>query len=148
MKKTIILLAVIALITSSCAKKPIENITKTTEEHKHGFAATEQTVEHEAMGYCGNTETTIHQDGKSYTFMGGNSVSLTDMLLHLDYDPEKLCKCLPDISVDTEFGRNYGLSLGEDGGYARCDKGQADLTAEQVQKILEIIEKVKNGEVF
>ena len=37
--------------------------------------------------------TTISMDGKEYTFEGSDSVYLTDLLLNLAYDPEKLCDC-------------------------------------------------------
>ena len=72
--------------------------------------------------------------------MGGNSVYITDLLLNLDYDPKKVCKCLPEYTVDTEFYQGYGVNLS--GGYARCDKGQAELTGEQVDKLREILYSV------
>ena len=65
------------------------------------------------------------------------SVLQGDILVNLDYDKNKLCKCLPEYTVDTEFGTGYGINLTE--GYARCDKGQADLTKEQIDKLKEII---------
>ena len=70
--------------------------------------------------------------------MFGHSVTLTDILLNLDYNPHKVCNCLPEYTVDTEFQTGYGVNLTE--GYARCDKGQADLTQEQVTQLREIIE--------
>lgn len=89
-------------------------------------------------GYCGNTMTTIYFDKeKSYTFMMGNSVAMTDILRNLDYDKNKLCKCLPEYTVDTEFGKGYGINLTD--GYVRSEKGQADLTAAQTEKLKEII---------
>ncbi len=89
-------------------------------------------------GYCGNTMTTIYFDNeKSYTFMAGNSVAMTDILRNLDYDKKKLCKCLPEYTVDTEFGTGYGINLNE--GYVRCEKGQADLTRAQIDKLKTII---------
>lgn len=106
-------------------------------DHTHRIAATEQTVDDPFTGYCGNTQTTLYVDGKAYTFMGGHSVTLTDILLNLDYDPMKVCRCLPEYTVDTEFGAGYGIHLSE--GYARCEKGQADLTREQIDAIREII---------
>ena len=97
----------------------------------------EQEVDDPFTGYCGNTQTTLYVDGKAYTFMGGHSVTLTDILLNLDYDPMKVCRCLPEYTVDTEFGTGYGIHLSE--GYARSEKGQADLTREQIDAIREII---------
>ncbi len=107
-------------------------------KHTHGPANEAQTVEDPVSGYCGNTQTTIYFDnGKSHTFMSGNSVTMTDILVNLKYDKNKLCKCLPEYKVDTEFGTGYGINLTE--GYARCDKGQADLTQKQIDKLKEII---------
>ena len=101
--------------------------------------------------YCGNTQTTIHFDkSNKYTFMGGNSVTLTDLLRNLDYEPDRICKCLPEYTVDTEFGTGYGIHLTE--GYARYNGGQVDLTKEQVEQITEIINWAKKeankSEVF
>ena len=97
------------------------------------------------VGYCGNTQTTLYfEDGTSKTFDGSDSVWLTHLLRTLDYKPENLCKCLPEYKVDTEFAKGYGLSLS----YARCDKGQASLTKEQSERLEQIIEKVKRGELF
>lgn len=107
-------------------------------KHTHGPANEAQTVEDPVSGYCGNTQTTIYFDnGKSHTFMSDSSVTMTDILVNLKYDKNKLCKCLPEYKIDTEFGNGYGINLTE--GYARCDKGQADLTQEQIDKLKEII---------
>lgn len=94
-------------------------------------------VEEPPSGYCGNTVTTVYADGKACTFMGDESVTLTDILANLAYDKNKLCKCLPEYTVDTEFGKGYGISLSA--GYARCEKGQAELTQEQIDTIGKII---------
>ncbi|MBQ8605518.1 MAG: serpin family protein [Clostridia bacterium] len=102
---------------------------------------------------CGNTETKlylgdgINEEQKIYTFEGGDSVWLSQLLADLEYSPDKLCKCLPEIKVDTEYKTGYGISLGETP-YARCDEGQADLTKEQAKRIAQIIENVKSGKVF
>lgn len=108
------------------------------DDHSHQAAATAQTVDEPFVGYCGNTQTTLHIGDKEYTFMYGNSVTLTDILLNLKYDPMRICRCRPEYTVDTEFGKGYGINL--TAGYARCDKGQADLTQEQIDTIAEIIE--------
>ena len=92
-------------------------------------------TEHEAAGYCGNTVTTVSREGRG----GGEASSaLTDLLLYLDYSGN-VCRCLPEYSVDTEFGTGYGVNLTE--GYARFGGGQADLTEEQVEQIREILER-------
>lgn len=85
-------------------------------------------------------QTTIcFENGKSYTFMGNESVELTNLLNNLKYDSKKLCKCLPEYKIDTEFGIGYGIRLDGEG-YARCDKGQAELTEEQIETVTRIIE--------
>ena len=94
-------------------------------------------VEDPYSGYCGNTMTTISMDGKEYTFEGSDSVYLTDLLLNLAYDPDKLCDCMSEFTVKTEFGGQYGLNLSQ--GYARCDGAQADLTKEQIEVIRTIL---------
>lgn len=114
------------------------NDVKMYDGHSHSPANEAQTVDDPVSGYCGNTQTTIYFDGgKSHTFMSGNSVTMTDILVNLKYDKNKVCKCLPEYKVDTEFGIGYGINLTE--GYARCDKGQAELTQEQIDKLNEII---------
>lgn len=107
-------------------------------DHSHQMAATAQTVDDPFIGYCGNTQTTLYIGDKEYTFMYGNSVTLTDILINLNYDPMRICRCRPEYTVDTEFGKGYGINL--TAGYARCDKGQAELTQEQIDTIAEIIE--------
>lgn len=108
------------------------------EDHSHQVAATAQTVDDPFVGYCGNTQTTLYIGDKEFTFMYGNSVTLTDILLNLNYDPMRICRCRPEYTVDTEFGKGYGINL--TAGYARCEKGQADLTQEQIDQISEIIQ--------
>lgn len=108
------------------------------DDHSHTPAEDPQTVEDPYSGYCGNTMTTITLDGKEYTFEGSDSVYLTDLLLNLDYDPMRVCRCTPEFEVTTEFGGPYGVNLSQ--GYARCEVGQADLTVEQVELIQEILD--------
>ena len=69
--------------------------------------------------------------------MYGNSVTLSDLLVNLDYDPGKVCRCMAQYKADTEFGTNYQIHL--DYGFVRCDLGQADLTHDQIQTIADII---------
>lgn len=105
----------------------------------HAPAAEPQTVDNPVTGYCGNTVTTVKLDGEEFSFWGDDSVALTDIVINLAYDPERICRCLPEFTVDTEFGDGYGVNLTES--YARCDKGQASLTAEQTKTIREIVER-------
>lgn len=109
--------------------------------HTHTAAAVPQTVEEPISGYCGNTWTKVYMDGNTYSFMYGHSVTLTDILVNLHYDPLKVCRCATEFTVDTEFGIGYGINLTE--GYARCEKGQADLTVEQITAIREIVSWLK-----
>lgn len=113
------------------------------DDHSHQVATTSQIVEDPVTGYCGNTWTTLYIDGKEYGFMGSNSVGLTDLLINLDYDPDKVCRCMPQYRADTEFETNYHIHL--DNAFVRCEKGQADLTADQVNQIREIVEWAKAG---
>ena len=45
---------------------------------------------------------------------------------------------MAQYKVDTEFGANYQIHL--EYGFVRCEKGQADLTQEQIDQIAAIIE--------
>ena len=108
--------------------------------HDHSLADTPQTVDNPITGYCGNTMTTIILDGQEYTFMGSDSVNLTDILINLKYDPALVCKCLPDFYVETEFGMTYGVSWS---GYARCEDGQATLTEAQIERMKDILNSQK-----
>lgn len=54
-------------------------------------------------------------------------------------DPAAVCKCLPEFTVDTEFGDGYGVNLTDS--YVRCEAGQAPLTAEQTEEIRGILER-------
>ena len=108
------------------------------DDHKHTMAEETQTADDPVTGYCGNTMTTIFLDGKEYTFMGSNSVNLTDILINLKYNPMRVCRCLPEFTVKTEFGDPYGVNLSQ--GYARCENGQADLTVEQIEEIQKILD--------
>ena len=108
------------------------------DDHSHTLAEQSQTVDDPVAGYCGNTMTTIILNGKEYTFMGSDSVNLTDILINLKYDPMRVCRCVPEFTVKTEFGEPYGVNLSQ--GYARCEEGQADLTEEQIERIREILD--------
>ena len=108
------------------------------DDHSHTLAEEPQIVDDPVTGYCGNTMTTIVLDGKEYTFMGSDSVILTDILINLKYDPMRVCRCAPEFTVKTEFGEPYGVNLSQ--GYARCEDGQVDLTPDQVEMIQKILD--------
>ncbi len=105
----------------------------------HAPAAEPQTVADPVTGYCGNTVTEVTLDGKTWSFWGSDSVTLTDIVINLAYDSGSVCRCLPEFTVDTEFGGGYGVNLTES--YVRCEAGQAALTAEQTEAIRDIVER-------
>lgn len=109
-------------------------------DHSHRFA--EETEEEEStVGYCGNMMTNVYLNGIEHTFAGSDSVTITDILIHLDYDPDTVCRCAAEFTVDTEMlaGIEVNLTLG----FARCDKGQAALTETQAAAIQEIIDSLE-----
>ena len=106
----------------------------------HTLAGQPQTVDDPVTGYCGNTMTTIVLDGNEYTFMGSDSVSLTDIVIKLQYDPMRVCRCVSEFSVKTEFGNLYEVNLKQ--GYARCEEGQTDLTVDEI----DLIQKILNNQ--
>lgn len=110
------------------------------DDHSHTLAEQPQTVDDPVTGYCGNTTTTIVLDDKEYTFMGSDSVNLTDILINLKYDPMRVCRCAPEFTVKTEFGEPYGVNLNQ--GYGRCEEGQTDLTVDQI----DLIQKILNNQ--
>lgn len=107
--------------------------------HTHQPAESSQTVDDPVTGYCGNTVTSVTLDGQTYSFWGSDSVTLTDILINLAYDPNQICRCMPEFTVDTEFGSGYGVNLTEN--YVRCEAGQAALTAEQTAAIRDILDR-------
>lgn len=112
-------------------------------EHMHGPVDDAQIVDDPVTGYCGNIVTTVRfADGTSHTFEGSESVNLTDVVINLAYDINKICKCRSEYTVITESGTEYGVHLhGE--GYVRCEEGQAELTEEQIKTVTQIIEWAK-----
>jgi hypothetical protein len=112
--------------------------------HIHQLAERDNILEHDPVGYCGNTITTVsytpfgqkEKEAWETSFWGDKSVTLTDLLLHLDYS-EGICRCKPEYTVDTEFGKSYGLNLTD--GYARYEDAQVSLTAEQLERVREIL---------
>lgn len=106
-------------------------------EHSHTPAEDPQVLPNPATGYCGNIQTTVYLDGEEYTFMYDDSVTLTDLLINQDYDPNAVCRCAAEFTVDTEFMEGFQVNLTES--FVRCERGQTTLTAEQVQTIRDII---------
>ncbi len=91
-------------------------------------------------GSCGNTSATVTLDGSAHTIPGSDAVTLTAILENLDYDPQSICNCLAEFTVETEVGTEYEVNLTEY--FARCDAGQAALTRKQADAIREIIERL------
>ncbi len=114
-----------------------ENLAAEGTVHYAFYVFRSQGVEAAAGGYCGNTQTTILLNGAEYVFWGDDSVYLTDLLRSLPYNPDKLCDCMAEFTVKTEFGGPYGVNLSE--GYARCVEGQSALTDEQIDNIQMIL---------
>lgn len=109
-------------------------------DHSHSFAEeSDRTVNSPA--YCGNTLTTVYLDGAEYSFAGSDSVTITDILINLDYDSDAVCRCMAEFTVDTETLAGIEVNLTE--GFARCEKGQAALTEEQAKIIREIIDRLQ-----
>ena len=127
-------------VTSPAAPLPLAE----EPDHAHAPLTGNNTVEHDQALYCGNTVTTVSCEARpggepwKASFWGGDSVALTDLLRYLDYSGP-VCKCLPEYTVDTEFGTGYGVNLTEN--YVRHDGGQVSLTAEQAEEIRAILDR-------
>lgn len=105
--------------------------------HTHTPAAEPLTVEDPVTGYCGNLTTEVKLDGETISLCGGDSVTLTDLLINLAYDPAAVCRCAAEVSVNTEVSGAYQVSLSRH--FVRCEAGQADLTVEQADILRAIL---------
>ena len=130
-------------VPETSASQP--DASQTEKDHDHQLTEGDNIVPHEDIGYCGNTITKVSPEPRTSgedwkaSFWGGDSVALTELLIHLDYSGE-ICRCLPEYYVDTEFSQEeYGLNLTS--GYVRYGEGQAELTQEQVELIREILDR-------
>lgn len=109
-------------------------------DHSHQFAEeSDRTVN--SHSYCGNMEVTIDVAGERFTISGSDAVKVTDILVNLDYDPDAVCRCMTDITVDTETLTGIQLNTAE--GFARCEKGQAALTEKQAAVLQEVIDSLQ-----
>lgn len=115
-----------------------ESMVTTDGDHTHRYADTPETVDDPVSGYCGNTLTTIYLAENTFTIAGSDSIAVTDILINLDYEPDEVCRCMAQFTVDTEMLTGIEVNLAE--GFARCEKGQASLTEEQAKTIQEIID--------
>lgn len=109
-------------------------------DHSHSFG---EPVEPEEVpsGYSGHFVTKVYVDGQEYELHGADSAAMTDILTGLDYDPDMVCRCMTEFTVDTEELTGIAVSLGE--AFARCEKGQAALTEEQVQILRDIMDNLQ-----
>ena len=109
-------------------------------DHSHRFA--EGGEEGRSTGaYCGNMLTTVYLEEMNFTLAGRDSVTITDILANLDYDPDAVCRCVAEFTVDTELLSSIHVNLTQ--GFARCEKGQAALTEEQAQILQDIIDSLE-----
>ena len=109
-------------------------------DHSHRFAEAEEGGR--ATGaYCGNMEVTIEIAGQRHVISGRDAVKVTDILVNLDYDPAQVCRCMTDITVDTETLKGIQLNTAE--GFVRCEKGQTALTEEQARILQDIIDSLQ-----
>ena len=72
---------------------------------------------------------TVVVEGVGYSVSGEDAIAAMEILQELEYNPARVCKCLPQFRVVTQDG-SYGIHLNE--GYARGEEGQASLTQEQI----------------
>lgn len=118
---------------------------KTAEEelcidHSHRFAEeSDRAVNSQA--YCGNTTVTVDMAGEQFTISGSDAIAVTDILISLDYDPDTVCRCMAEFTVDTEMLVDIHVNLTQ--GFARCEKGQAALTEAQTKTLQKIIDKLQ-----
>ena len=108
--------------------------------HTHDPAGEPESANDMEDGYCGNTSATVTLDGSVYTIPGSDAVTLTAILENLDYDPQSVCNCLAEFTVETEVGTEYEVNLTEY--FARCGAGQAALTRKQADAIRAIVQRL------
>lgn len=91
----------------------------------------------------GNTVATIFGDRESWGFSltGDEAVNLTQLLLDLPYS-EETCRCMAEHSIKTEFGI-FEVNLTQ--GFARCEKGQAQLTPQELETLTQIIAQAREN---
>ncbi len=107
-------------------------------DHSHRFAEAKKEAEEVPSGYSGNLVTKVWLDGREYTLHGADSAAMTDILTELAYDPDAVCRCMAEFTVDTESMTGIAVNLSE--AFARCEQGQAPLTEEQVRILRDILE--------
>lgn len=109
-------------------------------DHSHSFAE-ETENRNTSAAHCGNTMATVYLDKMIVTLAGSDSVRITDILTHLEYDSEQTCRCMAEFTVDTET--LTGIQVNLDQAFARCELGQAALTETQVTILRDIVENLQ-----
>jgi len=152
--KRLFLMLCMVLVLTACRTSPYDSDGSVPDppDHSHAVFKGDNVVEHDFVGYCGNTVTTVRYDamGKSEeswkkSFWGGTSVGLSDFLRWLDYD-DGTCRCLPEYYVKTEFSASeYGINLSE--GYVRFEGKQVQLTSEQLDFLKQTMDEIADGRV-
>lgn len=139
------------LVLTACSTSPYASdgwVSDPVPDHSHTTFQGNNVLDHDPVGYCGNTVTTVRyapmgkgeQESWEKSFWGGTSVGLSDFLRWLDYD-DGVCRCIPEYYVKTEFAKaEYGINLSE--GYARFEGKQCQLTGEQVQWLQTMMEEI------
>lgn len=110
-------------------------------DHSHRFAEAKKEAEKIPSGYCGNLAVRIVLNGEQHDLYGADADAATNILRSLDYDPNTVCRCMAEFTVDLETLAGIEVNLKE--AFARCKKGQAALTEEQVAIFQEIIENLQ-----
>lgn len=110
-------------------------------DHSHRFAEAEEPDQEVPSGFDGNLTVTVVIEGESYSLTGADGLTMTEILTKLNYDPSAVCRCMAEFTVDTEPLSNIQVSLEQ--AFARCEKGQAALTEQQVTAIREIINCIR-----
>lgn len=108
-------------------------------DHAHPAESTETRNENGA--YCGLTTATLYIDGEAHTLTGSDAIALTDILRHLDYSADNLCRCMAEYTADTETETGYEINLTEY--FVRHGDTQAALTIEQAETIQALIDALK-----
>jgi len=110
-------------------------------DHSHRFAEAKKEPEEMPSGYSGHFVTKIFVNGQEYELHGADSAAVTDILTGLVYDPDMLCRCMTEFTVDTELLTGIAVNLTQS--FARCELGQAALTEEQVTILREILDNLQ-----
>lgn len=102
----------------------------TTQDILYGFSASIESSH--------KKEAVICIENQEYPISDQDAEIIWNILKKLDYNPHWICRCLPKCQFEMK-SKSYGLHLGE--GYARCDKGQASLSQEQLLVIRDILSR-------